>query len=358
MGLVSTNGDAPTKNQESSAAVNLMTFDELSSSGDHSAKELSLRVDNLSSKLDSLIFKLSDVLKIEKPVSSTCGMDDRKPILSSTLMPEMRQTTEEQGSISTGEEYGSMQSNAAKYMPPLDINNLAKSVELYENLFEINGVSDLNKRYRILSIAMLKGNCQDLFTEFRAGVSENDRVYETLKTFLLRRSTPMCRTENLLDELNKVGHVRSINESLRLAQSIRSFDADMHAKMFLYNDLCKNEPRQSNLRDYLKRVMEKPFDQFQEICIQLKAQVSAKGGTYQTVNPAQYPPRPVYLKTDDQQTKGPLCFFHMKFGEKAFKCHGGYCPMVQNEAVRCVQDRTYQPNRSFHRNNAGNENLS
>ena len=102
-------------------------------------------------------------------------------------------------------------------MPALDINNLAKSVELYENLFEINGVSDLNKRYRILSIAMLKGNCQDLFTEFRTSVYETDRVYETLKTFLLRRSTPMCRTENLLDELNKVGHIRSINESLRLA---------------------------------------------------------------------------------------------------------------------------------------------
>ena len=89
-----------------------MTFDEPSSSGDHSAKDLSLKVENLSSKLDSLIFKLSDVLKFEKPVSSTCVMDDQKPILSFTIMPEIEQTTNP-GSISTGEEYGSMQSNAA-----------------------------------------------------------------------------------------------------------------------------------------------------------------------------------------------------------------------------------------------------
>ena len=339
----------------------LMTFDE--PSGGHTSARSSETVTRrdiigeLTDKFDQLLEVCqSNLLEIQKLKAGAATVDSVfKPTVNSTPVQQRENGC---GNVNDGCS-ASMQSGAGKFWPAFDISKLGQCIEMYEMLFEVNGVTNHVARYQLLATAMLKGNCSGLFSEFRESCTKEQRTYINLKEFLTRRGRPLCKAENLLTQMDK-NSTRTMEDSLRLAQSIRSYDADTHAKIFLYNEVCKNEPAQSSLREYFKRLMNKPFKEFEDACMMMKAQCQYTSRVRQSGldERKSYPPR-TFVRTFENNSNSPrakLCYFHFKFGGEAFNCEGGTCTMINHPTVKFVQGK--QPFDNRRESNQGNAKLS
>ena len=314
---------------------------------------LSIRINQMADQVDQLV-ELSHLNALairEMQDSSLEKAMEKTPVTSTPVMagPTSRPTTATAAVpskspatnfVNKGQYNIQLLANSSKYLPTFDSGNIMSSIITYESLFEINEVDNDNDRYRILATALLKGKSKTLFEEFRECHRVCDRSYSKLREFLIRRGKPYCRAERYLDELDK--NSRSFDESIRLAESLLTVDVETHTKMFLYREMCDKEPSNSNLRDYLRRFMSKPFDEFKAVCLLVKARTVERNSS--TVSPRNFSTR-VFTRTraSNQQnapgvsrgeTVNKKCYFHKKFDENAYLCYGGDCVLQNHDNVR------------------------
>jgi hypothetical protein len=108
--------------------------------------------------------------------------------------------------------------------------------------------------------------------------------------------------------------------------------------------------------------MEKPFQEFEDACMMMKAQCQYTSRAKQSGldDRRNYPPR-TFVRTFGRNSNPPrvnakLCYFHFKFGNAAYKCEGGTCPMIDNPNIKFVQENQQVDNRRD--SNQGNAKLS
>ena len=324
-------------------------FDGNSPYGDHKSEDASSK-ETLTTKVETLITKFDQLMEIcqgnllEIQRIKAKNLADVKPDPEPVAVGVQDLKVSNVKKMNNGERTA-MENNSAKFLPAFEISNLGRSMELYEMLFEINGIDDTAARYRLTATAMLKGNCSGLFYEFRES-NKDHQTYENLKEFISRRGRPHCKAENLLSQVDKSPSTRTVEDSLRLAQSIRSYNADTHAKIFLYNEVCRNDPPRSSLRDYLKRLMDKPFQEFEAACIMMKVHSTQNTDRFSYNDRKNYPPRTFVRSSAGKvtdQVNSNKCYFHRRFEEAAFKCEGGACTMINHPNVKFVNENRFTP---------------
>ena len=219
--------------------------------------------------------------------------------------------------------------------PRFDLKNPVASWNSFKVFFDLNQVVSSQTKFNILNYRIPWETMQQYGRENPNGGGDINQLEIFLKAYGKRTAPSM----NYCSSVQKYGSGSILREVLHEAKSMADLDRGERIKLNSYLLTSGSN------REIVQSYMHLPIEQFLSKLSQ-KWNESAPSSSTRELIVRRSPPRPYReykSKTFANPQSVPMCYYHRKYGNEAFKCEGNECRMrgalrSRKEPARPVED--------------------